>query len=67
LIYRNDLFTASSLFKCNSELKDNSDANKMGVNVSKTKLIIYLSCGRTLDLNLKLAFDDNEPNEQNPD
>ncbi len=37
-------------------------ANKMVVNVSKTKFIIFHTKGKNVDCNLKLYYDDNEPN-----
>jgi hypothetical protein len=38
-------------------------ANKMAVNVSKTKYIIFHARGRPINPDLKLYYDDNEPNE----
>jgi hypothetical protein len=40
-------------------------ANRMAVNVSKTKFIIFHTRGKNIDPNLKLYYDDNEPNEHN--
>jgi hypothetical protein len=41
-------------------------SNKMAVNVSKTKFIIFHTKGRVVDNNIQLIYDDNEPNENNP-
>jgi hypothetical protein len=41
-------------------------ANKIAVNVSKTKFIIFHSRGKPINNTLKLIYDDNEPNEQKP-
>jgi hypothetical protein len=40
-------------------------ANKMAVNVGKTKYIIFHTRGKHIPPNLKLIYDDNEPNETN--
>jgi hypothetical protein len=37
----------------------------MAVNVGKTKFIIFHIPGKHIDPNLKLHYDDNEPNEYN--
>jgi hypothetical protein len=83
LIYINDLYTSSKLFKVmfaddtaglacnknlillvehvNTELKKIARwfrANKMAMNVSKTKFIIFHT--------IELKYDDNEPHENNP-
>ncbi len=41
-------------------------SNKMAVNVSKTKFIIFHTKGKQVDNNIELTYDDNEPNQQNP-
>ena len=42
-------------------------ANKMAVNISKTKFIIFHNKGKKIDLNgQSIFFDDNEPNESDP-
>jgi hypothetical protein len=54
----------------NSELKKIARwfrANKMAVNVSKTKFIIFHTRGKNIDPSLKILYDDNEPNCNNPD
>jgi hypothetical protein len=88
LIYINDLYNASTLFKLmfaddtaglakgdnltnlftfvNEEIKKIARwfrANKMAVNVGKTKYIIFHARGKPINSNLKLYYDDNEPNE----
>jgi hypothetical protein len=40
-------------------------ANKMAVNVGKTKFIVFHTRGKIIDPTLKLYYDDNEPNEHN--
>jgi hypothetical protein len=40
-------------------------ANKMAVNVGKTKDIIFHTRGKPINPDLKLYYDDNEPNENN--
>jgi hypothetical protein len=40
-------------------------AKKMAVNVGKTKYIIFHARGKHINPNLKLYYDDNEPNENN--
>ncbi len=39
----------------------------MAVNVSKTKYIIFHTRGKNIDPNLKVYYNDNEPNENKPD
>jgi hypothetical protein len=39
----------------------------MAVNVSKTKFIIFHTKGKNVDKSLKLLYDDNEPNQNDPD
>jgi len=42
-------------------------ANKMAVNISKTKFIIFHNKGKTVQMNdRQVVFDDNEPNLANP-
>jgi hypothetical protein len=41
-------------------------ANKIAVNVSKTKFIIFHTRGKPIDKTPKLIYDDNEPTEHNP-
>jgi hypothetical protein len=41
-------------------------ANRMAVNVSKTKFIIFHTKGKIIDNDIHLTYDDNEPNENNP-
>jgi hypothetical protein len=92
LIYINDLYSASNLFKLmfaddtaglakgdhltnlvtyvNDEIKKIARwfrANKMAVNDSKTKYIIFHTRGKNIEPNLKVYYDDNEPNENKPD
>jgi hypothetical protein len=92
LIYINDLFSASNLFKLmfaddtaglasgdnlpelfnfvNTEIKKIARwfrANKMAVNVGKTKYIIFHTRGKVINNNLKLIYDDNEPDDHNDD
>jgi hypothetical protein len=40
-------------------------ANKMAVNVGQTKYIIFHTHGKPINPDLKLYYDDNEPNESN--
>ncbi len=40
-------------------------ANKMAVNVGKTKYIIFHTRGKAINNNLRLIYDDNEPDEHN--
>jgi hypothetical protein len=43
-------------------------ANRMAVNVNKTKFIIFHTKGKNIDPNItKLTYNDNEPNSNNPD
>jgi hypothetical protein len=42
-------------------------ANKMAVNVGKTKFIIFHTRGKHFDQSIQLTYDDNEPNMYNPD
>lgn len=42
-------------------------ANKMAVNVSKTKFLIFHTKGKKVYTNAELKYDDNEPNNHNPD
>jgi hypothetical protein len=55
---------------CNDELTKLARwfrANRMAVNVSKTKFIIFHTRGKYVDPNLRtLIFNDNEPNTNNP-
>jgi hypothetical protein len=37
----------------------------MAINVSKTKFILFHTRGKNIEPNLKLFYDDNEPNEHN--
>jgi hypothetical protein len=41
-------------------------SNKIAVNVSKTKFIIFHTKGNIINGNIQLVYDDNEPGEQNP-
>jgi hypothetical protein len=41
-------------------------ANKMAVNVEKTKFLIFHTRGKQIPNNTQLQYDDNEPNETNP-
>jgi hypothetical protein len=91
LIYINDLYSASDLFKImfaddtaclasnsnlneliqfvNEEIKKVARwfrANKMAVNVSKTKFIVFHTKGKTIDNSISLTYDDNEPNQYDP-
>jgi hypothetical protein len=55
--------------RVNSEVKNIArwfSANKMAVNVSKTKFIIFHTRGKRIDNNIKILFDDNEPDQTNP-
>jgi hypothetical protein len=90
LIYINDLYSASDLYKLmfaddtaglasgdnlpelfnfvNNEIKKIARwfrANKMAVNVGKTKYIIFHTQGKIINQNLKLIYDDNEPDVHN--
>jgi hypothetical protein len=90
LIYINDLYGASDLYKLmfaddtaglasgdnlpdlfnfvNNEIKKIARwfrANKMAVNVGKTKYIIFHTRGKIINQNLKLIYDDNEPDVHN--
>jgi hypothetical protein len=50
----------------NSEVKNIARwfrANKMAVNVSKTKFIIFHTRGKIIDDNIKILYDDNEPDQ----
>jgi hypothetical protein len=54
----------------NTELKKIAHwfrANKMAVNVNKTKFIIFHTKGKRVDPGVSLIYDDNEPNQNNPD
>ncbi len=54
----------------NTELKKIAHwfrANEMAVNVSKTKFIIFHTRGKNIDPSLKVFYDDNKPNNNNPD
>jgi hypothetical protein len=42
-------------------------ANKMAVNVSKTKFIIFHTKGKRIPPNISLTYDDNEPDQNNPE
>jgi hypothetical protein len=39
----------------------------MAVNVSEIKFIIFQTRGKNIDQNIRLIFDDNEPNEHSPE
>jgi hypothetical protein len=41
-------------------------ANKMAVNVSKTKFILFHTKGKIVNPNIKLIYDDNEPHGNDP-
>ncbi len=41
-------------------------ANKMAVNTSKTKFIIFHPKSKKIECNLNVLFNENEPNENNP-
>jgi hypothetical protein len=41
-------------------------ANKMAVNVGKTKFILFHTKGKLIDPNIELTYDDNEPNSNDP-
>jgi hypothetical protein len=41
-------------------------ANKIAVNVSKTKFIIFYTGGKINDDNIKILYDGNEPDQTNP-
>jgi hypothetical protein len=41
-------------------------ANRMAVNVEKTKFIIFHTKGKIFDQSLQLIYDDNEPGKNNP-
>jgi hypothetical protein len=41
-------------------------ANKMAVNVGKTKFILFHTKGKQIDPNIELTYDDNEPNSNDP-
>jgi hypothetical protein len=61
----NDLITF-----VNTELKKIARwfrANKMAVNVSKTKFIIFHTKGKKIPPNISLTYDDNEPDQNNPE
>jgi hypothetical protein len=61
----NDLITF-----VNTELKKIARwfrANKMAVNVSKTKFIIFHTKDKKIPPNISLTYDDNEPDQNNPE
>jgi hypothetical protein len=41
-------------------------ANRMALNISKTKYVIFHTKGKPVDHNLKLLYDVNEPNQHEP-
>jgi hypothetical protein len=41
-------------------------SNRMAVNVSKSKFIIFHTKGRIINDNMHLIYDDNEPGENDP-
>jgi hypothetical protein len=41
-------------------------ANKMAVNVSKTKFLLFHTKGKRIDNDIELTYDDNEPNNADP-
>jgi hypothetical protein len=54
----------------NTELKKIArwfKANKIAVNVNKTKFIIFHTKGKRIDPGVSLIYDNNEPNQNNPD